>query len=102
MRIDFEQSGGFANVAFRLNLDLETVSAEDATQLRELVAASGILDGEPAETKGGGGALAYRLRVSDGPRTGSWSGTDATLPEALAPLVDRLGELAVQTAKAQH
>jgi hypothetical protein len=101
MRIDFEQSGGFANVAFRLNLELETLSAADATELRDLVAASGILEGGIAEEKGGGG-LAYRLRLSDGPRTASWTGTDATLPEALAPLIDRLSELAVEAAKEQR
>ena len=99
MRIDFEQSGGFANATFRLNLDLETLSAADAAELRDLVAASGILEGGIADAKGGGGGLAYRLRLSDGPRTASWSGTDATLPEALAPLIDRLSELAVEATK---
>jgi hypothetical protein len=99
MRIDFEQSGGFANVAFRLSLDLETLSATDAAALRDLVAASGVLEGGIADAKGGGGGLAYRLRLSDGPRTASWTGTDATLPEALAPLIDRLSELAVEAAK---
>ena len=99
MRIDFEQSGGFANVAFRLNLELETLSAADAAELRDLVAASGILEGGIADAKGGGGGLAYRLRLSEGPGTASWSGTDATLPEALAPLIDRLSELAVEATK---
>jgi hypothetical protein len=101
MRIDFEQSGGFANATFRLKLDLETVSGEDATELRYLVAASGILEGGIVDAKGGGG-LSYRLRVSDGPKTGSWNGTDGTLPEALAPLIDRLSELSVEAAKQQR
>ena len=102
MRIDFEQSGGFANVTFRLNVQLEALSPEVVTELLVLVAASGILEGWLAETKSGSIGLVYRLRLSEGPRTASWTGTDGNLPEAFAPLVDRLTELTVQDAKGQR
>ena len=51
-----------------------------------------IYDKDPA-------GLIYTFRVSDGPRIASWNGTDTTMPEALAPLIDRLSELAVEAAK---
>lgn len=101
MRIDFEQSGGFARVTSRLNVQLEALSPEDVTELLDLVEASGIREGGLAVTKGGGSGLVYRLRLSEGPRTVSWTGTDGNLPDARAPLVARLTELAVQDANGQ-
>ena len=99
MRIDFEQSGGFANITFGFHAEVDELSQEDTEELRDLVAASGILKGGLPEPKAGGSGLSYLLRLSEGPRIASWTGTDTTMPEALAPLIDRLSELAVQAAK---
>ena len=99
MQIDFEQSGGFANIAFRFSADLGELPEETATELRRLVEASGILAAAPPSAEATPAGLTYRVRVSDGPRNWSWNGTDATMTEALSPLIDRLSELAVEAAK---
>ena len=99
MHVDFEQSGGFANITFSFGADLDELPEETAKELRRLVEASGFLEGKQSSSEVTPAGLAYHLRVSDGPRTGLWKGTDATMPEQLAPLIDLLSELAVEAAK---
>ena len=99
MRIDFEQSGGFANITFDFHAEVEDLPEKTANELRGLIDGSGVLSGAPPEPSGTPAGLTYRLRVSDGPRTVSWQGTDGTLPDRIGPLIDCLSQLAVQARK---
>lgn len=99
MRIDFEQSGGFANATFRYSADLEALPPGLAKELRELIEAARLPAAPPPSSPGVADALSYRLRVVDGPDIAAWQGSDTDMPESLAPLIDRLAELAVEEAK---
>lgn len=101
MRIDFESSGGFANLQLSYHIDTETLSPEQAEELLKLVKNSGVFDiqqsdltskstGSPADV------ISYRLSLSEGTRQKTLSFNDVTAPASLQPVLALLRKLALE------
>ena len=99
MRIDFECSGGFANLRLAYRADTDTLSQELAGELAQLVNSSGFfeLDQASLASKAAGppDVFFYRLSISAGNRQQTLSFNDVTAPVALHPLLALLRRLAV-------
>jgi hypothetical protein len=100
MRIDFECSGGFANLQLRYHADTEQLPAQVSDELARLVGEAGVFDLQPQEVApraaGPPDVTAYRLSVADGGKRTSLSVTDVTAPPRLHPLLAYLRKLAIE------
>ena len=96
MRIHFERTGGFAGMTTTTTVDTETLSAEAAQELQEMVTAAGFFDLPAQMTSETPGAdqFHYALTVESEGRRHTVEGSDAALPETLQPLLRRLTRLA--------
>ena len=99
MRIDFECSGGYANLRLDYHANTDELPEDLRKELLTLVESSGFLDLEEDEVTprkpGPPDVFSYLLSVSGGPRDKTLSFTDVTVPAELHPLLRRLRELAV-------
>lgn len=71
MRIDFECSGGFANLQLAYHVDTDTLPQEKAEELLKLVKSAGVFDIQQRDiaARGAGGppaVFSYHLSLSDG------------------------------------
>ena len=101
MRIDFECSGGFANLQLTYHVDTDTLPRERAEELLKLVKSSGFFDLQQSdvapERRGGPPDMfVYRLSLSEGDRQKTLTFNDATAPASLQPLLALLRKLAVE------
>jgi hypothetical protein len=101
MRIDFESSGGFANLMLAYHADTDTLPPERAEELLKLVKSSGVFDIQQSDVspEAGGGppdVFAYRLSLSDGVKQKSLSFNDITAPVSIQPLLTLLRKLALE------
>jgi len=101
MRIDFESSGGFANLQLSYHIDTDTLAPEQAEELLQLVKSSGVFDLQQSNltSKAAGGPpdiVSYRLSLSDGVRQKTLSFNDITAPPSLRPLLELLRRLALE------
>lgn len=96
MRIDFECSGGFANLQLTCHVDTDDLPEERARELLELVETSGVLhlqEKDVASTSPGPpDVFHYRLSLSEGGKRKSLSFNDVTAPSTLQPLLTFLRE----------
>lgn len=101
MRIDFECSGGFANLQLAYHIDTDTLPQEQAEELLNLVKSSDVFDIQQRDVaaRGAGGppdVLSYRLSLSEGGRQKTLSFNDVTAPASLQRLLALLRKLALE------
>ena len=96
MRIHFERTGGFTGMTTTTTVDTETLSAEAAQELQEMVTEAGFFDLPAQMTSQTPGAdqFHYMLTVESEGQKHTVEGSDAALPESLEPLLRRLTRLA--------
>ena len=99
MRIDFECSGGFANLQLTYRVDTGELPQEIASELLRLVKDSGVFHLEESRvaprSPGPPDVFLYRLSLSEGSRKKSLTFTDVTAPVSLHPLLALLRKLAL-------
>jgi hypothetical protein len=100
MRIDFERSGGFANLMLTCHLNTDGMPKDQAEELMKLVDSSGVFDLQQSDVTpaAGGGppdVFLYRLSLSDGSRQKTLSFNDVIAPVSLRPLLVLLQKLAL-------
>jgi hypothetical protein len=101
MRIDYERSGGFANLQLRCNLDTDSMPQDQADELLKLVESSKVFDIQQSDVTpvpGGGppDVFSYRLTLSGGGRQKILSFNDVTVPASLRPLLVVLQRIALE------
>ena len=101
MRIDFESSGGLANLQLNYHVDTDKLPQEQANELLTLVKSSGVFnlqqsDIKPKTTGGPPDVFSYRLSLSDGVRQKTLSFNDVTAPVSSQPLLAFLRKLALE------
>jgi hypothetical protein len=89
VRVSFVRSGGFGGLRLATEIDTDALPAEEAAELRALVAACEAVPAGPP-TAGGADRFRYDLTISGAGASRSLSVSDADLPPALRPLVERL------------
>jgi hypothetical protein len=96
MRIRLERSGGFAGVKLSSSVDTEKLSPDDARQLRKIVEGATFFElpnviksSRPIPDR-----FLYRIQIEEGGRTKEVEVDEASLPNQLKPLVERLLEAA--------
>ena len=98
MQINFESSGGYANLRLTYRADTQELPLEVADEISRLVQESGFFDLRESDlgpaSPGIPDAISYSLSVSEGGRTKSLSVNDATAGP-LHPLLARLRQLAL-------
>lgn len=100
MRIDFECSGGYANLRLTYHGDSSELPQESAEELLRLVEISRIFEIQPdelvSELEGPPDVFFYRLILQEGDKEISLSLNDITAPASLHPLLSFLQELALK------
>ncbi len=98
MHIDFESSGGYANIKLTYHGNTDTLPEEVTNKLIQLVESSRIFDLNEKEVASGlsgpPDVLHYRLVIHEGNKRISLSFNDITAPNSLHPLLTFLQELA--------
>jgi emfourin len=100
MKIRFLQSGGVTGLMKEAVLDTSTMSPDDARQVEQLVAQSGLpqrSEEEPAPvalSPGGRDLEEYEITIEDAGRQVSVVHDRSTLPQAVKPLVGLLKKYA--------
>lgn len=99
MRINFECSGGFANLKLTYNVDTNTLPHELAKELLELIEDSGFFKLQQNEvtpkSPGPPDVFSYRLSLHESGKKKSLFFNDVTVPASLRPLLGHLQKLAV-------
>ena len=102
MHIDFESSGGYANIKLKYHENTDELPKEVANKLIQLVEDSRIFDLKEKEISPGlsgpPDVLYYKLTIHDGNKRASLSFNDITIPDALRPLLTFLQEIAREQA----
>ncbi len=100
MHIEFECSGGFANLRLAYRANTEELPQDVRSQLLELVEVSGIFELQERDvapqSPGPPDVFSYRLSLAEGSRKMSLSCNDVTAPPELHPLLAVLRELALE------
>jgi len=91
MKVHFSQTGGFAGISIKCELDTDRMSAAEAAQLRALLALSGV---ELAQRKPRFGKafdlFSYAITVDDNGKSYRAKFDDLSLPAKARPLVEFL------------
>jgi len=92
MQIQFERSGGFAGMRFAATIDTDSLSAEQAEELRKLVNEAQFfeLPGSLTSPSPAADQFQYKLTVEDEGRRHTVETTDGAAPGSLRPLLRRL------------
>lgn len=103
MRIDFEFSGGYANIKAKYHANTAELPKEVTEELSMLVQSSGIFDlnqSEVAPTSAGPpDVFFYRLSLYEDERNISLSFNDVTIPAKVHPLLALLRKLALEQTR---
>jgi hypothetical protein len=103
MDIEFEFSGGYANVNLAYHGDTDKLPPEIASKLLRLIESSGVLELQQSEiastNTGPPDVFYYKLMLYDGNKKKSFFFNDVTAPKELRPLLDFLQELAWEQAR---
>lgn len=107
MHVDFESSGGYANIKLKYHGNTDELPEETANKLIQLVESSGIFDLKENEIapsiSGPPDVLYYNLTIHEGNKRVSSSFNDVTAPGSLRPLLSFLRKLARdETVKGKH
>ncbi len=96
MRIHFERTGGFAGMRISATIDTQTLSPDQANELRGLVEASGFFN-LPAKIHSATQAadqFQYKVTIENEGKRHTVEVSDASAPDALQPLLRQLRLLA--------
>ncbi len=100
MLIDFESSGGYANLQLSYHADTDTLPPDVAADISRLVESAGVFDIKQADVapspSGPPDVFTYRLSLRDGSRQTTLMLNDVTAPASLHPLLALLRKLAVE------
>jgi hypothetical protein len=104
MQIDFSTSGGFANIELTYRTDTDSLPAEQAQELQNLVESSGVFDLDQDDlntnvTVGRADVISYRLSLTEGPKQTTLWMNDVTAPASVRPLLGHLRKLAMEQKK---
>ena len=95
MHIQFERTGGFAGIQLKTTLDSESLSADDAATLRDLLHAASFFDLPPNQkTTPGADRFHYRVIVEIEERRHAIEIEESVVPPSLRPLINWLTEKA--------
>jgi hypothetical protein len=96
MRIEFERSGGLMGRTVACSVDTETLPADEAHELRELVERADFfaLPESPPGSAARSDQFAYTVRIESEGRGHTVMTSDDAAPSALVPLLDRLSRMA--------
>lgn len=99
MRIDFECSGGFANLRLTYHANTDELPQELAEEILRLVEISRFFDIQPSgvtsTSAGPPDVFSYQISLSEGNRKQSLSCNDVTAPATLHPLLALLRQIAL-------
>lgn len=99
MHINFECTGGFANLQLRYRTETDALPQKIAADLLTLIKDSGVLSlqqKESAQDPGLPDVFHYKLTLDDGLKSKSIELNDISAPPSLHPLLARLRELALE------
>lgn len=100
MQIDFECSGGYANLQLIYRAETDDLPQELAEEILGLVENSGVFDLQQSavapKSSGPPDVFFYRLSLHASNRQTSLSFNDVTAPAALHPLLGHLRQLALE------
>ncbi|SRR5687768_13489804 len=101
MQVDFATSGGVVNQELTYRADTNTMSEDQATELKMLVGSSGVFDLEQDDTNsnsaiGRADVISYRLTLSEGSRQITLWMNDITAPASVRPLLAYLRKQALE------
>lgn len=103
MHIEFESSGGYANIRLFYRANTDELPPETADKLLRLIERSRVFELQQSElaptNAGPPDALHYKLTLYEGSKKKSLTFNDITAPEELRPLLDFLQELAWEQAR---
>ncbi len=98
MHIEFEMSGGYANINLAYHGDTDKLPPEVASKLLRLIESSRVFELQQSEiaplSAGPPDVFLYKLTLFEGGQRKSLSFNDATVPDQLKPLLELLQELA--------
>lgn len=95
MHIQFERTGGFAGIQLKTTLDSESLSADDAATLRDLLHAASFFDLPPNQkTTPGADRFHYEISVKIDHRQHAIEIDEPAVPPSLRPFLDWLLEKA--------
>jgi hypothetical protein len=94
MKIKFRQSGGYAGLRMGLDLDINSLSTDESTQLESLVKTSGILQSKSGHAENAADLINYEITIENQEGTHQINFDDLTLPESAIPLLDYLQDRA--------
>lgn len=96
MRIEFERSGGLMGRTVACSVDTETLPADEARELRELVERADFfaLPESPPGADARSDQFVYSVRIEWEGRGHTVVTSDDAAPSALVPLLDRLSRIA--------
>jgi hypothetical protein len=99
MQIDFECTGGFANLRLKFKLHTDELPQEQANEIKALVDASGYFSIQPRDVAsaatGPPDVFHYKVALTDGHRKKALSCTDMSAPVELHPLLAKFRTLAM-------
>ncbi len=90
MKVRFVQSGGFMGIVKAATLDTETMPADEAKRLEQLVRDSGLQESGTFLSEDGRDLQQYEITVTQGKRQIAVVFDDETLPQKAKPLVGYL------------
>lgn len=103
MHIDFERSGGYANITTTYHGNTDELLEEVANKLINLVESSRVFDLQQSQvapsSSGPPDVFYYKLTVQEGNKRTSLYFNDVTAPGSLRPFLSLLQELAWEQAK---
>ena len=102
MRIDFQCSGGFANIKLNYLAETDDLPSELAQELLNLVTETDFFEAELKQPKGGFSppdVFSYQIYVSKDGNQRKLSCTDVTAPKSIVPLLRKLRKLAMEELK---
>ena len=96
MRASLERTGGFAGMRFETTVDSDTLEADDAQKLRQLVENSDFfrLPAQIAPQKPQPDRFQYTLTIETNGNTHTVTAGETALPATMRPLVDWLTQVA--------
>lgn len=99
MKISYRRTGGFAGMVISFEVATDSLSAEEAAELQELVASANFfaLPAEIISNSPGTDQFHYTLTVESAQQQHSVEVGDAAVPENLWPLINQLRLLSRST-----
>lgn len=87
MHIAFERTGGFAGIHLGCEIDTETLSPEEASQVAGCVDAANFFDLPEVSPSGGADQFQYKISIEKDGRTRTIESGERAMPASLSPLV---------------